>query len=52
MQIKNGKDFWAGLMYMGFGIFFMVIARNYTCLLYTSDAARVDRADPVVQVPS
>ena len=30
MQIKNGKDFWAGLMYMGFGIFFMVIARNYT----------------------
>lgn len=30
MQIKNGKDFWAGLMYMGFGIFFMVVARNYT----------------------
>jgi hypothetical protein len=30
MQIKNGKDFWAGLMYMGFGIAFVVLSRNYT----------------------
>ncbi len=29
MQIKNGKDFWAGLMYIGFGAAFFLIARNY-----------------------
>ncbi len=30
MQIKNGKDFWAGLMYIGFGIAFVLVARNYS----------------------
>lgn len=29
MQIKNGKDFWAGLMFIGFGLFFFLVARNY-----------------------
>lgn len=29
MQIKNGKDFWAGLMYVGFGVAFVLVARNY-----------------------
>jgi len=29
MQIRNGKDFWAGLMFFGFGICFMLIALNY-----------------------
>ena len=29
MQIKNGKDFWAGLMYLAFGAAFMLVARNY-----------------------
>ncbi len=29
MQIKNGKDFWAGLMFIGFGLAFVLIARNY-----------------------
>ena len=29
MQIKNGKDFWAGLMFLGFGLGFMAIALNY-----------------------
>lgn len=29
MQIKNGKDFWAGLMYIGFGAAFFLIAQNY-----------------------
>ena len=29
MQIKNGKDFWAGLMFLGFGLAFMAIALNY-----------------------
>ena len=29
MQIKNGKDFWAGIMYMAFGAAFMIVARNY-----------------------
>lgn len=29
MQIKNGKDFWAGLMFIGFGLFFFIVARNY-----------------------
>jgi hypothetical protein len=30
MKITNGKDFWAGLMFMGFGIGFMVVARDYS----------------------
>lgn len=30
MQIKNGKDFWAGLMFIGFGVGFMIISRNYS----------------------
>jgi len=30
MQIKNGKDFWSGLMFMGFGIAFFVLSRDYT----------------------
>lgn len=29
MQIKNGKDFWAGLMFTGFGLGFMLVAQNY-----------------------
>ena len=29
MQIKNGKDFWAGLMFMGFGLGFTLVAQNY-----------------------
>ena len=29
MHIKNGKDFWAGLMFMGFGLGFMLVAQNY-----------------------
>ena len=29
MQIKNGKDFWAGLLFIGFGMAFFIIARNY-----------------------
>lgn len=29
MQIKNGKDFWAGLMFMGVGLGFMLVALNY-----------------------
>lgn len=28
MQIKNGKDFWAGLMFMAFGLGFMIVAMN------------------------
>lgn len=30
MKIRNGKDFWAGLMFISFGIGFMVVARQYT----------------------
>ncbi len=30
MQIKNGKDFWAGLMFVAFGLGFMIVAmKNY-----------------------
>lgn len=29
MKIKAPKDFWAGLMFMAFGIGFLLIARNY-----------------------
>jgi len=29
MQIKNGKDFWAGLMFMGFGLWFVAVSQNY-----------------------
>jgi len=29
MHIKNGRDFWAGLMFMGFGLGFVAIAQNY-----------------------
>ena len=29
MPFKNPKDFWAGLMYLGFGIATVVIARDY-----------------------
>jgi len=29
MRIKNGRDFWAGLMFIGFGLGFMLVARNY-----------------------
>lgn len=29
MQIKNGKDFWAGLMFIAFGVGFMIVSRNY-----------------------
>lgn len=29
MKIKSPKDFWAGLMFIAFGLFFMVVARNY-----------------------
>ena len=29
MHIKNGKDFWAGLMFIGFGLGFTLVAQNY-----------------------
>jgi hypothetical protein len=29
MKITNGKDFWAGLMFVAFGIAFMWVSRNY-----------------------
>lgn len=29
MKITNGKDFWAGLMFMAFGLGFVIIAQNY-----------------------
>ena len=29
MKIRNGKDFWAGLMFLGVGIGFMIVSRNY-----------------------
>ena len=29
MKIKAPKDFWAGLMFIGFGIGFLVVAQNY-----------------------
>lgn len=29
MKIKNPKDFWAGLMFIAFGLFFVIGARNY-----------------------
>ncbi|HEY5292540.1 MAG TPA: hypothetical protein VIJ43_09525 [Burkholderiales bacterium] len=29
MHIKNGKDFWAGLMFVGFGVWFMLVSLNY-----------------------
>ena len=29
IQIKSPKDFWAGLMFIAFGLFFVIGARNY-----------------------
>jgi len=29
MKITNGKDFWAGLMFIAFGLAFMFVAQNY-----------------------
>ncbi len=29
MKIKNQKDFWAGLMFVAFGLFFVIGARSY-----------------------
>lgn len=29
VKIKNPKDFWAGLMFVAFGLFFVIGARNY-----------------------
>ncbi len=29
MRIKSPKDFWAGLMFIAFGLFFYLVARNY-----------------------
>ena len=29
MKIKSPKDFWAGLMFIAFGLLFLVVARNY-----------------------
>ena len=29
MKIMNGKDFWAGLMFIAFGLSFMAVAQNY-----------------------
>jgi len=29
MKIKSPKEFWAGLMFIAFGLFFLVVARNY-----------------------
>jgi hypothetical protein len=29
MKIVNGKDFWAGVMFIGFGLGFVFVSRNY-----------------------
>jgi len=29
MKIKNAKELWAGLMFIAFGLFFVIGARNY-----------------------
>jgi len=29
MKITNGQDFWAGVMFIAFGLGFMIVARNY-----------------------
>lgn len=29
-MVRNGKDFWAGAMFMAFGIAFMVVSRDYS----------------------
>ena len=29
MKIKSPQDFWAGLLFIAFGLFFLVVARNY-----------------------
>jgi len=29
MKVKNEKDFWAGLIFMAFGLFFFLVARSY-----------------------
>jgi len=29
MKIKNAKDFWAGAMFVAFGLGFAIVARNY-----------------------
>src|SRR5215467_4748226 len=29
MKITNGKDFWAGVMFVAFGLAFMYVAQNY-----------------------
>ena len=29
MKVKNGKDFWAGAMFFGFGMSFMLMSQNY-----------------------
>lgn len=30
MKIRNGRDFWAGVMFIAFGLGFMLASRNYT----------------------
>jgi len=29
IKVKSPKDFWAGLMFIAFGLFFVIGARNY-----------------------
>lgn len=29
MQIRNQKDFWAGALFVAFGLFFVILGRNY-----------------------
>lgn len=29
MKLKNAKDFWSGVMFIAFGVFFAFVARNY-----------------------
>ncbi|HQX25981.1 MAG: tripartite tricarboxylate transporter TctB family protein, partial [Xanthomonadales bacterium] len=29
MKIKSPQDFWAGLMFIVFGLFFLIVARDY-----------------------
>ena len=29
MKVKNGRDFWAGLMFMAVGLYFAAVAQNY-----------------------
>jgi hypothetical protein len=42
MKIKSPKDFWAGLMFIAFGLFFMIGAHNYQMGSAARDRCRRD----------